>query len=190
VPNKMDFRLNKIIEPQENIEYSLDIFFTGTIDSDEKIQSWSLSGNNCGVHTKYKQIKTYGFDAYSKSISADATGDNGKLKGCKVNGLHNLFMQLCGIKSACDMTRFPDFYGIISDRNLVFTIEKRLFLAKSNRLVDPIDIAHGVELYSVEQNKIYFIKSKKINDRVSKETLYSYNITNGNIRLCKILYTY
>jgi hypothetical protein len=190
IPNRMEFKINKIICPQNNEEYSLDIFYTGTIDTDEKISSWSISGTECGAHQRYKQIKTYGFDAYVKSLSTDATGDGAKTKGCRLNGLHNLFMQLCGIKSACEMQRFPDFQGIIVDTNLVFTIDKRLFLAKSSRLVDPIDIAHGVELYSVENNKIYFTKSKKVTDRVTKETLYSYNISTGSIRLCKILYTY
>jgi hypothetical protein len=72
----------------------------------------------------------------------------------------------------------------------VFTIEKRLFIAKSNRLVEPKDIAHGVELYNVDKNKVYFIKSKKINDKISKDTLFSYNIPDGTIRMCKIIFSY
>ena len=65
-----------------------------------------------------------------------------------------------------------------------------LFIAKSNRLADPVDIAHGVELYTVEKNKVYFIKSKRINEKISKDSLYSYNITDGTVRLCKIVFSY
>jgi len=189
IPNKIEFKQNKIVNIQADEEYTLDIFCTGTVDTDEKIQSWSLldAGNTGGV--KYKQMKTYGFDAYAKPMS-EGSKVSGKLEKCKITGLHNLFMQLCGIKSATEMSTFPNFEGIISDTHLIFTIEKRLFIAKSNRLVEPKDIAHGVELYSIENNKVYFIKSKKINDKISKDTLYSYSITDGTIRLCKIIFSY
>lgn len=187
IPNRTEFIPNKIINKQADEEYLLDIYYTGTIDSDEKIQSWNLTSGSAS--TVYKPMKTYGFDAYVKPMS-DGTKTSGKLEKCKVIGLHNLFMQLCGIKSANDMSTFPEFEGIITDTNLVFTIGKRLFLAKSNRLVEPKDIAHGVELYTVENNKIYFIKSKRINDKISKDTLYSYNITDGVVRICKTLFSY
>lgn len=190
IPNKTEFRQNKIINIQADEEYTLDIYFTGTVDSNEMVQSWSLSGDIQNIGTpRYKQIKTYGFDTYAKPLS-DGGKTAGKLEKCKINGMHNLFMELCGIKNANEMNVFPEFEGIISDTNLVFTIEKRLFIAKSNRLVEPKDIAHGVELYTVENNKIYFIKSKKINEKISKDTLYSYSIVDGTIRLCKIIFTY
>ena len=190
IPNKIEFKQNKIINVQADEEYTLDIYCTGSVDTEEKIQSWSLLDNNTGINgARYKQVKTYGFDVYAKPMS-DGAKASGKFEKCKITGLHNLFMQLCGIKSAHEMNTFPNFEGIISDTNLVFTIEKRLFVAKSNRLVEPKDIAHGVELYSVENNKVYFIKSKKINDKISKDTLYSYNIPDGTIRLCKTVFSY
>lgn len=190
VPNRAEFRQNKIINIQNDEEYTLDIYSTGYVQTDEKIQCWNLTGNTPSVNgVKYKQMKTYGFDAYSKPMS-DGNKTSGKLEKCKIIGLHNLFMELCGLKSAREMNTFPNFEGIISDNNLVFTIEKRLFIAKSNRLVEPKDIAHGVELYAVEKNKVYFIKSKKVNERISKDTLYSYSIHDGTVRICKTLFSY
>ena len=138
---------------------------------------------------RYKTIKTYGFDAYAKPLS-DGTKTSGKIEKCKVTGLHNLFMQLCAIKTSNELNKFPYFEGIISDNVLVFVIDKRLYLAKSNRIMEPKDIAHGVELYSVEKGKIYFIKSKKINDKISKDSLYSYTIQSGALRLCKTVFSY
>ena len=108
----------------------------------------------------------------------------------KINGMHNLFMELCGLKNAKEMSTFPEFEGIIFDTNLVFTIDRRLFVAKSNRLVKPVDVAHGVELYAVDKGKVYFVKSKKVNERISKDSLYSYNIADGTVRLCKIIFSY
>lgn len=189
IPNRIEFRQNKIINIQADEEYTLDIFCTGSIDTDEKIQTWSLSSDSNVSNVKYKQMKTYGFDTYAKPLS-DGVKTSGKLEKCKVNGLHNLFMELCGLKSANEMNTFPIFEGIIVDNNLIFTIEKRLYITKSNRLMEPKDIAHGVELYTVENNKVYFIKSKRINDKISKDTLYSYNIPDGSVRLCKIIFSY
>lgn len=192
VPNKTEFKQNKILDLNNNEEYLLDIFCTGTASTGEKIQSWNLSDNSFGgPSTRYKQIKTYGFDAYSKPM-ADGSKSNSKLEKCKITGLHNLFMQLCAIKEANDAPTFPNFEGVISDTNLVYTVDNRLYVAKSNRLTDSKDIAHGVELYTVENNKVYFVKSRRINEKsgIYKDNLYSYNIADGKIRLCKTVFRY
>lgn len=188
IPNRTELKQDKILDISNNREYSLDIFCTGSVDTEEKMQSWSLSGATVGG-MKYKTIKTYGFDTYGKMITSGGTAAN-KLEKCKINGLQNMFMELCGIKNAMDMTSFPTFYGLIQDTNLVFTIDKRLFVTKSNRLSESKDIAHNVELYTLDKNKIYFVKSKKITDKISKETLYSYNIPDGVVRICKIMMSY
>lgn len=189
IPNKIEFKQNKVVDIDAHMEYTLDIFCTGYVDTDEKIQTWNLTGEGKIGHTRYKQIKTYGYDAYQKS-TIDGANKSSKLEKCKVTGLNNLFMQLCGIKSATEASSFPNFEGVISGTNLVFTIEKRLFIAKSNRLSESKAIANGVELYSIEGRKAFFVKSKRINDKISKDSLYSYNITDESIRLCKTLYTY
>lgn len=188
IPNRIEFRQNKIINIEADEEYYLDIFCTGTAETDEKIQTWSLV-DTCESGFRYKTVKTYGFDAYAKPLS-DGAKTNDKMQKCSITGLHNLFMKLCSIKNNNDLSKFPNFEGIISNTNLVFTINKMLFIAKSNRLADPVDIAHGVELYTVEKNKVYFIKSKRINEKISKDSLYSYNITDGTVRLCKIVFSY
>ena len=190
IPNKIELKQNKILHINEEKEYMLDIYCTGMAETEEKIQSWNLTEyGNMTTMPRYKQVKTYGFDAYAKPIY-DTTKGNGKLEKCNIVGLHNLFMQLCGIKTAKETTVFPNFEGIICDSNMAFVIDKRLFIAKSNRLSEPKDIAHGVDLYSMEGNKVYFIKSKRIDDKISKDSLYSYNISDGSIRLCKTIFTY
>lgn len=190
IPNKIELKQNKILHLNEDKEYLLDIYCTGMTETEEKIQSWNLTDyGNMTSTPRYKQVKTYGFDAYAKPIY-DSTKGNGKLEKCNMVGLHNLFMQLCSIKTAKEMTTFPNFDGIICDSNIAFVIDKKLFVAKSNRLSEPKDIAHGVSIYSMEGNKVYFIKSKRIDDKISKDSLYSYNISDGSIRLCKTIFTY
>ena len=189
IPNRIEFLPNKIISLEADEEYTLDIFCTGMVDTGESLTTFNLCGDSISGGTRSKSIKTYGFDAYAKPLS-DGTKTSGKLEKCKVIGLHNLFLQLCAVKTSNELNKFPYFEGIISDDAIVFVIDKRLYLAKSNRLMEPKDIAHGVELYAVEKGKIYFIKSKKINDKISKDSLYSYTISNGALRLCKTVFSY
>lgn len=188
VPNKIELKQDKIIDIANNKEFSLDIYCTGTTETNEKVQSWSLSGNTIGG-MKYKSIRTYGYDAYSKNMSKSGSTSS-KIEKCKVNGFQTLFLELCNIKNALEMTSFPTFYGIMQDTNLVFTIDRRLYVAKSNRIAEAKDIAHNVELYALDKNKVYFVKSKKITDKISKDTLYSYNIPDGTVRICKIMVNY
>lgn len=185
IPNRINLKTNCILDYSENKEYTLDIYSTGSVETDEKMAVWSLSGDKLETGQKYKSIKTYDFDVYSKDIDS-----NMKLEKVSLTGLRNLFMELCGVKSANDYTSFPEYEGIISDRNLVFTIGKRLFVAKSNRLCQSKYIANSAEIYNVEKGKVYFVKSKKVNDNIVKETLYSYSINDEALKVCKILYNY
>lgn len=184
VPNKIEFKENKIIDPELNQEYILDIYCTGTIDTDEKVTTWSLCNTGNVSKTKYKQMKTYSFDLYSKSTT------QGKLEKCNIIGIQNMFLTLCGLKQAHDMSTFPTFTGIIQDSKLIFTIDKKLYITKSNRIAKCVDIAHNVELYNVSNKKVYFIKSKRITDKISKDTLYSYDMIEGIVKICKIIFAY
>lgn len=190
VPNRTELKQNKIIDVQYDREYTLDIYCTGTVDSNEIIQSWSMvNKKGLGTGLKHSKIKTYGFDSYSKTQYENSTS-SGKLEKCKLAGLQSLFLNLCAIKNANDLSDFPVFEGIISNNNLVFTINKRLFVTKSNKITEVKEIVHGVEIYCVENNKVYFTKSKKISDKIKRDTLYSYSIKDGNIRICKIIFSY
>lgn len=187
VPKKMEFKTNKIINIGTDDEYSLDIYCSGYADTNEEITSWSLGADGPSISAVKKQIKTYGFEAYSKNSKS---GANEKMTKCSVNGLHSLFMKLCGVKNARDMQTFPDFEGAIYDSTLAFTINKALFVAKSNRLSEPKEVANGVSLYAIDNGKIYFIKSKKVNDIITKEIIYSYSVKDSAVRLCKIYFRY
>lgn len=185
VPDKRDLKSNKVLDIENNLEYTIDPYYTGTIDTGEKIQVWSLSGDNVAVSSRTKGIKGYDYEVYCKNID-----NSNKLEKSDLKGLRNLFMELCGIKGACEMEEFPEFKGIIEGINFAFTIEGRLFISKSNKLYKTKDIANSAEIYNMEKGTVYFTKSKKINDKVTKETLYSYKISTEAVRVCKIQYKY
>lgn len=185
VDDKRDLKSNKVLDIENNLEYTIDPYYTGTIDTGEKIQVWSLSGDNVAVSSRAKGIKGYDYEVYCKNID-----NSNKLEKSDLKGLRNLFMELCGIKGACEMEEFPEFKGIIEGINFAFTIEGRLFVSKSNKLYKTKDIANSAEIYNMEKGTVYFTKSKKINDKVTKETLYSYKISTEAVRVCKIQYKY
>lgn len=185
VPDRIPLKSNRIIDIANNLEYSLDIYYTGLADTDEKVQVWSLCGDSVSVGTRYKAIKTYDYTAYSKSMD-----NSDKLVKAELNGLRNLFMELCGIKNVSEMEEFPEFKGIVDGTSLIFTIGSNLYVTKSNRLYKTKDVANSVELYSVDRGMVYFIKNKRVNDKITKQTLYSYKISDESVRICKVQYKY
>ena len=188
VPKQIGLKENKIINLGADEEYSLDIYCNGVTDTGGEIAKWVLGPNGpISSVSQKKQIWTYGFDAYSKTISL---GVSERMTKCNINGLHNLFMKLCGIKNAHNSQTFPIFKGMMYESALAFTINKTLFVTKSNRLAEPKEVANGVEIYSFDSGKVYFVKSKKINEAISKEVIYSYNIKDDTVRLCKIYFKY
>lgn len=188
IPNRIEFKQNRIININSSEEYQIDIYCSGVAETDEVINTWSLDPNNLGSSTRKKSMKLYDFDTYIKNI--EDTKTKGKISKTDMIGLQTMFIELCNVKNGMELKEFPDFTGAIMDTSLVFVINKRLYIAKSNRLVEANDIAHGVELYTLEKGKVYFTKSKRINEKVSEDALYCYSIKDNNVRLCKIMYTY
>lgn len=184
IPDKMHFPANKIIDIDENKEYTLDIFADGEAEIDDETQTvWNFTGPGISTYQKKKSIKIYKFDAYSKGLDKVD-----KISKCTIPGLNNLFMQLCGIRTACEYTSFPDFVGAISNEQFAFVIENRLYVTKKSRINNPVMIATDVELYTLEHGRIYFTRSKHIDSKIKKDILYAYNFRDNTMRACKVVY--
>lgn len=184
IPNKMNFPTNKIIDIDEQKEYIIDIFVDGGVEIEDETQTvWNFASNGIGTQQRKKTIKIYKFDAYSKN-----TNKVDKISKCEVPGLNNLFMQLCGIRTACEYNSFPNFIGAISNEQFAFVIENKLYITKKSRIANPVMIATDVELYTLEHGRIYFTRSKHIDSKVKKDVLYSYNIRDNTMRACKVIY--
>jgi len=184
VPNRVSLISNAIIDIAEDCEYSFDIFCSGTAETQEKAMTWDFTGDDINYNFRNKVIRTYDFDSYVKKLTAGANEKN-KMSKCNLIGLRNVFTQLCDIKITNEMNDFPEFSGIIYNNYIIFTVDKRLYVTKSNKITDVVDIAHGVEIYAADNGKVYFIKSKQIGSNVNKDIIYSYTLKNGAIRMCK-----
>lgn len=190
VPKRIELVDNKITDITNNCEYMLDTFVTKTVESEDKITTWDLTKTaRIGALTSSKKIKVYGFEVYTKSLSNEAykfSDMHEKLTKTTVPGMQSMFVILSGIKNANDRKTFPVFKGLIIDNNLIFCVDKSLFLTKSNKVVEAKEVAHDIEIWGVDRNNVYFLKDVKLKDGVTKESIYSYNLSDGSIKLCRI----
>jgi len=187
VPDIMNFEDNKIIDLEDKSEYTLDIFCNGTTNTEEKITRIEIGNIDNLSNTRFKKIKTYDWNIYHKGTSDSASI---KMDKRRFIGFDTLFNDIIVLKNNSGQIKFPIYKGVISDNNLIYSINGRLYITKVNRVTRSENIANGIELYSIEDDRIYFSKSKKINDKITKNILYSYNLMDKKARLCKIAYTY
>lgn len=195
VPNKMALCDNKIVDLVNKCEYAIDIYATKTVDiEDEKTTTWNLTNmNRISSITKPKQMKVYGFDVYTKSLSSEAfkfKDMNEKLTKTDLAGMQSLFLTLTGMKSSQELSSFPVYRGIIVNGYMAYIVDKSLFITKANRIGEAEEIARNIEFYGADRGMIFFTRTKRVNDRVVKECLYSCSVADKNIKLCKIQYKY
>lgn len=194
LPKRIELVDNKITDISNNCEYILDTYVTKTVDSEDKVTTWDLTKTSrVGSLTANKQIKIYGFDVYTKSLSNEAYRFNDmseKLTKVSIPGMQSMFVILSGIKNAQDRKNFPVYRGFILDHNLVFSVDKSLYVTKSNKITEAKEVARGIEIYGVDRNNVYFLKSKRLQDSLTRESIYSYNLADGSIKLCSIRFRY
>ena len=190
VPNRIELVHNKIIDLFEKTSYIIDIYVSGMRKTEEKQHVWNLfDDDDTEPVVKPKYVKSFGYTAYKKISTDDENKikpNADKLVKCELTGLMSLFLSLTGIRSAKENNRFEDYTGFICDNNLIYEINNRVFIAKSNVYVEPKEIARGVKLYSYDRGLVYLVKSTVINPSILKENIYSYSLRDGNLRLCKI----
>lgn len=185
VPKKLKLKQNRILDIMEKEEYMLDIYLAGTRKTSKKIHSWDLTTDKDTDDIKNKLEDFYDYKVYKKSLDLYKGKQEG-MQEANLNGIMSVFLTLCGIKAAKDLEDFEDFTGLICDNNIVFEINGRIFVAKSNKYVESREIARDVEIYAYDRGLVYLLKKEEITMKINKETIYSYSLNDGSLRLCKI----
>lgn len=189
VPNRYNFQDNKIIDLESKNEYLLDIFVTGVRESKEKQHIWSLCDDDIEPIMRPKYVKTFGFEVLEKISTAEdekIKANVDKLKKCELYGATSIFNTLCSIRNIEEQNCFDSYKAFICEGNLVYIINNRVFVAKAYKFVEPKEVARGVELYAYDRGLVYFVKNNTLAKGIKKETIYSYSLRDGNLRLCRI----
>lgn len=183
IPEKQDMPENKIVDYGNKIEYIMDIFLKEKIKSKTDSQvTMSLVGKG-GVRTVYKETSVYDFDTFSKKFDTDSKD---KIEKAKLVGMQNVFNTASIIKKGLNLKEYPSYFGFIIEDNIVFSINKRLYMCDKNRIMKPIDIAYNVDVFAVDDSSVYFTKKIKTIERVNKINVYKYNTFDKTIRICGI----
>lgn len=191
IPQRRAFKANRLIDVDDNKEYFIDIYSDGTIEATDgrSVYTINFTTKEPTSSVRKRQEKAYNFDAYVKDLDENGS-EKSKMSKTRMIGLMTMFIELCGYKNAKELKEFPTYYGAISGGYLVLNIEGRLIVFSKDRQSEPKLVASGIELYTVENNKVYFTRSKGVTDSIAKDTLYSYNLKDGITRICKIIYSY
>ena len=179
IPKKQELKDNTIIDSDNGIEYTLDIYEDGYIESSEKVKTFNLHSGTSS--TRNKRYKKYGYTVYKKE-------GLGKSEEGKMLGMDGLFLELWGIKEATDVGSFPIYKGVIGNSYIAFEINRRLFICKANRREKPIEIANNISIYSIDNGMVYFTKETAMYGGISKEILYSCRLTDKTIKMCRIAF--
>lgn len=183
IPEKQEMPENKIVDYDNKVEYLMDIFLKEKVKSKTDSQvTMSLVGNG-GVRTVYKETSIYDFDTFSKKFDADSKD---KIEKAKLVGMQNVFNTASIIKRGLNLKEYPSFFGFIIEDNIVFSINKRLYMCDKNRVMKPIDIAYNVDVFAIDNSSVYFTKKIKTIERVNKINVYKYNTFDKTTRICGI----
>lgn len=189
IPEKMELKDNKILNIETQSEYTLDIFTTGYKKTGENEYFMSLVEEKGDVELRPKSVKVYGFDAYEKpKSSTDSSGktSDDKLQKVGIKGLYNVFETLVAIRMSQERSAFETFTGLLNDGNIVYSVNKRVFVCKAYKQSEIKEIARNMDIYGYDRGYVYIARSLQLTQSIKKEMIYSYSITDGATRLCKI----
>lgn len=189
VPKELDIADNKILDINKEDEFILDIYPLGDAETgraEDTEHTWVLGSSKLQIKERTKKIHIYGYDLYRKSVS----GKYIKSDKDSAPGIRNLFLALTGIKNATENSAFKTFRAILVDTNLIYEIDSNIYVCKSNRASEAKKIGSNVSIYGYDSGKVYILRDRKVSDKVTEKSVYSYGLTDGIIKLCKIDFVY
>lgn len=186
-PKHINFQENRIYDVVTGDTYSLDIYTVGSRGVGKKQQVWTLDPTqDTPIESRNKQVPVYNYTTFIKPTNTMNKPKHDMLRPVDIQGISSLFCKLCTLKATHDTSVFPKFYGLFYNDYFVFIIDSKLYVCDKTKYSDVKEIARGVELYGADNGFVYFAKYKRLTAGVSKETIYSYSLSDTKLRVCKI----
>ena len=188
IPQRVEIPENKIEDIDTGMEYYLDIYSAGqreTSDTVLKIVSSKSGGVSSSVEKK--RIKVYNFEVYGKNLS-DSRNNNRTEKQPKAQekGFSSVFEVLLAEGIEEDRVTQIKYRGIISQNQIIFEVNNELYIAPFDIYERPKRLVSNVTLYGFESGRIYMMKSERLSSGITKEGIYSYEVSQKKARICKI----
>ncbi len=191
VPKQLNFKDNRIIDLNTGCEYFLDIFSAGKREVSENIIVIRVGGDKPGYDIKKKTANVYDFEVYEKQAGSEdifSEKNTSKLRKVRIEGAGAVFQAI--VKASTDYGDVNNviYKGFIVDDLIIFEVADVVYISTAGRYNKPQEIGRGLNLYSYENGQLYMVKMTLCNEEqnVYKEVIYSYNVVNGIVRLCRI----
>lgn len=184
LPEREETEINTIKNTLTGKIYQIDVFWTGKMrktTSGEHIMVLDLTTKNSPYLIKDKEEKEYNYDIYEITNGLARK----KLKAEKLAFSGLLFAIVKKGKDA-DRVERVSYTGLTDGEVMAFDIEGSTYVG--NVGAELIEIGNGVELWNIENSKIYMKKSLKKASGVMRICYYAYDIKTQKLKLCKIEY--
>ena len=183
IPKKQEFGVNKITDFEGSKEYSIDVYCAGKREVSNNIYTLMNKGGKTILDITKEKKDVYNFDIYEKSIS-NVNNKTKKVDGPE--GLTGVFDAILLNGLSDDGLREYSYTGFIKDGYILFEVNKNIYVADLYKYTGVKKLISNVELYSIENNRLYVNKRKKLLSGICEETLYSYDLVDNKVRLCRI----
>lgn len=191
VPDKINLKENRLVDTGTQSEYFIDIFSTGKKKTKDSELVFNLSKGG-ELRRQYKQVNTYDFDIYEKKAVPEDIMEGAqisKMQQCDLDGAAAVFETIYARGASLGGVDKVSYTGIVIGNEIIFGTGGRLYLCTANKYSKPIEIARNADIYSYESGFVYIVKRVRCDSGVTKEMIYSYNLNDAGVRLCKIQFS-
>lgn len=188
IPSALHLRQDIITDFKHGMEYKLDIFNAGLRETGEECLAFTVDKSGKPVmETQKKKIIVYDYDVYEKSL-IDSNNRLEKISMDKHPGFASLFDVI--LSKGIDDENLDEIHyvGVIEDDTLLFEVNNDVYITSLSEYKEATHIMSGVSILSMTLGKVYVSKRVRMYSGVYEHTVYSYELSTGKARLCKIEY--
>ena len=175
--NILNIRENSILDFNKELEYTIDIYLAGEVDTGESQFEFRVGKDGkADISENNKVQKIYDFEVYKKDVYVK--NEAGVVRDKSINrmeivdapGFMCIFERLMidGIENAYNKV----FRGMIHGDTLVFSVDGALYKAKYSEYAEPEEIDYKVDIVGIQGPNVYYYKKEKLSSGVIKSTLY------------------
>ncbi len=194
VPSRINMDKNTIINKDTNEIYNLDVYLKGKVANGKKVTTFDLTVDDDNfVYDVDQYIPAFGYDLYKKSMLSDkdlpeSVYYSKKIKVDDTKAYDSIFETLLKIGMLDGRVSNLKIRGFAKGKYIIYEVENRIFRCKSNEYCKSIEIAQGVDIYSIRGSKVYLLKEQGLKNKITKEIIYSLDLETGDIKICRISY--